>query len=63
MSLFSIAVVTLGALTLWPRATHAARDFLSHSGPLGEINEHLNPFRTRHALLDSGLPERVAAST
>lgn len=54
--MFSIAVVTLGTLTLSPRATHAARSLLSHSGPLGEINEHLNPFRTRHALLTCGLP-------
>lgn len=56
MALFSIAVVTFGMLTLSPRATHASREFLSHSGLLGKVNEHLNPFRTRHALLACGLP-------
>ena len=56
LGVISLVVVGLAALTLSPKAMRAAQSALSSSSRLGAVNEHLNPFRTRHALYQSGLP-------
>ena len=56
LGFFSVTVIGVATLTLSPGATRFTREALGDTGLLGEINEHLNPFRTRHALYQSGLP-------
>lgn len=51
-----LAIVGLASLTLSPGVSHASRWALSGIPGTGRVNTHLNPFRTKHALLDSGLP-------
>ncbi len=52
----SVLVILVAVLTLSPTVTRATKDALGYSSWPGKFNEILNPFRTRHALLQSGLP-------
>ena len=56
LGVFALATVGLATLTLLPGPTRATKNLLGRSGVLGKINEHLNPFRSRAALLNCGLP-------
>jgi parallel beta-helix repeat protein len=56
VALACAGVIVLAALSLAPGVTNASRRALGHSSILGAVNEHLNPFRTRHSLLQCGLP-------
>ncbi|UCE59137.1 MAG: CotH kinase family protein [Phycisphaerales bacterium] len=52
----SLVIVALAALTLSSGATRAAKWVFGISPSLHTIDKHLNPFRTRHALYQTGLP-------
>jgi len=52
----AVLIVLLASLTLAPSLTQATRAALGSHGIPGAANDHLNPFRTRHALLECGLP-------
>jgi len=56
LGLFSAAVVVLAALTLSPGATRFTKSALGNRSLLGKVNQHLNPFRSRHALMECSLP-------
>jgi hypothetical protein len=52
----SAVVILVAVLTLSPALTRVSNRALGYSSIPGKINEYLNPFRTRHALLQGGLP-------
>ncbi len=56
MGFFSLGILCFSLMTLVPNVTEMSRAALGHTGIFGAVNKHLNPFRTRHALLNSGLP-------
>lgn len=51
-----VSIIAVAALTLSPALTRSSKRLLGTDSWLGMINEQVNPFRTRHALLQSGLP-------
>ncbi|MEK6676593.1 MAG: CotH kinase family protein [Planctomycetota bacterium] len=51
-----VLIVMLAALTFVPGLAQASREILGTSSWGGAINRHLNPFRTRHAMYQTGLP-------
>ncbi len=52
----SLLVVALALLTFWPTVTVQASHLATNNKVVAYLYGMLNPFRTRHALLESGLP-------
>ena len=56
LGLSALAVIVLALMTLSPAATQASRWVFDRIPVLGGVGSQLNPFRTRHALYQTGLP-------
>ena len=56
LGIFALSVVALAALTLSTWATRSSRWLAGHIPNATRLDKNLNPFHTRHALYESGLP-------